>query len=90
LQYIYHGLKLKRRLAEDQPKNPWETWCELTYVVAQAYEQGGHGQDPEDGAERLRHAQLEGAGLALEVEGQGDCHGDDGHVDGQAEVRQES
>lgn len=62
---------------------------ELTYIIPQPDKQAGHAQGPEDEPEGFRHAQLCGRGLALEVEGEDDGDGDDGHVDGEAQVAQE-
>lgn len=61
----------------------------LTYVVPQTKAEHEHRESPEDGAERLRYAQLVVGGLVLDVEGERDGDGDDGHVDGESEVRQE-
>ncbi|KAG7147770.1 hypothetical protein HYQ46_003371 [Verticillium longisporum] len=55
-------------------------------VVAEAEEEAAHAEAPKGGAEGLGHAQLELAGLRLEVEGQDNGDGDDGHVDAEAEV----
>ena len=61
----------------------------LTHVVAQADDERDDAQAPEDDAEGLGHAALEVGGLVLEVEGERDGHGEDGQVDGDAEVREE-
>lgn len=58
-------------------------------VVAEAQGQTAQRQQPEDDAERLRHAQLDGGGLGLEVEGDDDGDGNDGHVEAEAQVGEE-
>lgn len=70
-------------------KERLEEESELTYIIPQPNKQARDAQHPEDDAQRLGHAQLGGAGLALEVEGEDDGDGNDGHVDGEAEVGQE-
>lgn len=62
---------------------------ERTYVIAHAEEEARDGEDPEDDAEGPGHAQLELAGFVLQMEGEDDGDGDDGHVDGEAKIREE-
>lgn len=58
-------------------------------VVTHAQSETGQREHPEDDAERFGEAELEGRRLVFEVEADDDGDGDDGHVDGEAEVREE-
>lgn len=60
-----------------------------TYVVPEAGEKTCDAQEPEDHAERCRHGELGRSRAGLEMEAEDDGDGDDGHVDGEAEVGEE-
>lgn len=51
--------------------------------------EAAHRQHPENGAQRLGHAQLDRRGRLAQVEREHNRHGHDGHGDGEAEVREE-
>lgn len=61
----------------------------LTYVVSQPHQQTRHAQQPEQHTQRRSHGQLRSAGLVLNMEAQHDRHRHDGHVDAEAQIRQE-
>ena len=74
----YSGSKKKKRKSS-----------QLTNVVPQPQAKHQHAQRPKHHAQRLGHAQLGVGGPVLDVEGQGDGDGDDGHVDRDAQVGEE-
>lgn len=68
-----------------------ELWSDskLTHIIANAQQQSHDGEEPEDGADRLGHLELEFRRGALDVEGYRDDDGRDGHVHGELQVREE-
>lgn len=60
-----------------------------TYIVTHTHKKTGEGKSPEDGAERLRHAQLKVARCGFQMKTENDGDADDSHVYRQAEVGEE-
>ena len=61
----------------------------LTDVIAHPRTQGGYRKEPEDGAKGPCHTELNSGRLSLQMKRQDNRDTDDGHGDGESEVREE-
>lgn len=75
---------MKRRTSRENKEEE-----ERTRIVGDPNSQTADGQCPEDGAQRLGHAQLDVGGSLAQMKGEHDGNGYDRHVDGKAEVGEE-